>query len=145
MKQSKDIERLVSILASGSKSQRSDAAYQLYWIFRCGEDVKIDKRKAMEYLRAAADNGSVGAFYYLGWHYESGTFVRKDILKSRFSRLSSYLGETSGGRREGAAGRLPVWITARPGPGHPAPAEVPGDPADRPADRQPAAAPGTSC
>ena len=43
MKQTKDIERLVSILASGSKSQRSDAAYQLYWIFRCGEDVKIDK------------------------------------------------------------------------------------------------------
>ena len=82
MKQTKDIERFEEILASGTKSRRSDAAYQLYWIFRCGEDVKIDKRKAMEYLRAAADNGSVGAFYYLGWHYESGTFVRKDILKA---------------------------------------------------------------
>ena len=82
MNKNKDIERFEEILASGTKSRRSDAAYQLYWIFRCGEDVKIDKRKAMEYLRAAADNGSVGAFYYLGWHYESGTFVRKDILKA---------------------------------------------------------------
>ena len=31
MKKTKDIERFEEILASGTKVQRSDAAYQLYW------------------------------------------------------------------------------------------------------------------
>ena len=82
MNQTKDIERLESILASGSKSRRSDAAYRLYWIFRDGDGVKVDKKRAMWHLRAAADNGSVSALYYLGWHYDSGTFVRNDISQA---------------------------------------------------------------
>lgn len=77
-----DIYRFGKILSGGTKSQRSDAAYQLYWIFREGEGVEADKKRAMEYLRIAAENGLAEAMYQLGWHYYSGTFVRKNITKS---------------------------------------------------------------
>ena len=82
MKQTKDIERFEEILASGTKSRRSDAAYQLYWIFREGEVVKSDKKRAIGYLRIAAEDGLADAMYQLGWHYYSGTFIRKNIVKS---------------------------------------------------------------
>ena len=82
MKQTKDIERFEEILASGTKVQRSDAAYQLYWIFRDGEGVKVDKKRAMGYLRIAAEDGFADAMYQLGWHYYSGTFIKKNIAKS---------------------------------------------------------------
>ena len=82
MKQTKDIERFEEILASGTKSRRSDAAYQLYWIFREGEGVKSDKKRAIGYLRIAAEDGLADAMYQLGWHYYSGTFIRKNIVKS---------------------------------------------------------------
>ena len=82
MKQTKDIERFEEILASGTKSRRSDAAYQLYWIFREGEVVKSDKKRAIGYLRIAAEDGLADAMYQLGWHYYSGTFIRKNIAKS---------------------------------------------------------------
>lgn len=82
MKQTKDIERFEEILASGTKSRRSDAAYQLYWIFREGEGVKADKKRAIRYLRIAAEDGLADAMYQLGWHYYSGTFIRKNIAKS---------------------------------------------------------------
>ena len=94
MKQPKDIELLESILANGLKSRRSDAAYRLYWIFRDGDGVKVDKKRAMWYLRAAADNGSVSALYYLGWHYDSGTFVRKDISQAmKWYRMAAEKGD----------------------------------------------------
>lgn len=82
MKQTKDIERFEEILACGTKSRRSDAAYQLYWIFREGEGVKSDKKRAIRYLRIAAEDGLADAMYQLGWHYYSGTFIRKNIAKS---------------------------------------------------------------
>ena len=82
MKLRKGIERLVAALADGTKSQRSDAAYRLYWIFWDGEGVRADKKRAMEYLRIAAENGLAKAMYELGWHYDTGTFVRKNIAKT---------------------------------------------------------------
>ena len=82
MKKTKDIERLASILAKGSKPRRSDAAYQLYWIFWYGEGVKADRKRAMGYLRTAAENGLADAMYQLGWHYDNGVFVRKNIVKA---------------------------------------------------------------
>ena len=82
MKQTKDIERFEEILASGTKSRRSDAAYQLYWIFREGEGVKSNKKSAIGYLRIAAEDGLADAMYQLGWHYYSGIFIRKNIVKS---------------------------------------------------------------
>ena len=36
----------------------------------------------MEYLRIAADNGSVFAMEQLGWHYDSGTFVKRNVTKA---------------------------------------------------------------
>jgi len=78
----KDIVRLEEITVNGTKSQRSDAAYQLYWIFGDGEGVPADKKLAMKYLRIAAENGLTEALYQMGWHYGTGTFVRKNIAKS---------------------------------------------------------------
>lgn len=82
MEKRKNIDQLIASLASGTKLQHSNVAYQLYWIFRNGESAKVDKQRAMKYLRMAADNGSVRALYYLGWHYDTGTFVRKNISKA---------------------------------------------------------------
>ena len=78
----KDIVRLEEITVNGTKSQRSYAAYQLYWIFGDGEGVPADKKLAMKYLRIAAENGLTEALYQMGWHYGTGTFVRKNIAKS---------------------------------------------------------------
>ena len=78
----KDIVRLEEITVNGTKSQRSDAAYQLYWIIRDGEGVSADKKLVMKYLRIAAENGLAEAMYQMGWHYGTGTFVRKNIAKS---------------------------------------------------------------
>ena len=82
MKGTKGVERLVGIIADGLKPRRSDAAYQLYWIFRDGEGVRADKKRAMGYLHVAAENGLTEAMYQLGWHYGTGTFVGKNIVKA---------------------------------------------------------------
>ena len=71
----KDIVRLEEITVNGTKSQRSVAAYQLYWNIRDGKGAAADKRRSMKYLRVAAENGSVDAMYQMGWHYYTGTFV----------------------------------------------------------------------
>ena len=77
----KDIERLEETVVSGTKSQRSAAAYQLYLNIRDGKGASPDKRRAMKYLRVAAENGSIEAMYQMGWHYGTGTFVGKNIVK----------------------------------------------------------------
>ena len=78
----KDLERLEETVVSGTKSQRSAAAYQLYWNIRDGKGASPDKRRAMKYLRVAAENGSIEAMYQMGWHYGTGTFVGKNIVKA---------------------------------------------------------------
>ena len=77
----KGIERLEEIIVNGTKLQRSAAAYQLYWNIRDGKGASADKRRSMKYLRVAAENGSVDAMYQMGWHYGTGTFVGKNIVK----------------------------------------------------------------
>ena len=44
--------------------------------------MKSDKKRAIGYLRIAAEDGLADAMYQLGWHYYSGTFIRKNIVKS---------------------------------------------------------------
>ena len=44
--------------------------------------MKSDKKRAIRYLRIAAEDGLADAMYQLGWHYYSGTFIRKNIAKS---------------------------------------------------------------
>ena len=78
----KGIERLEEIIVNGTKLQRSAAAYQLYWNIRDGKGASADKRRSMKYLRVAAENGSVDAMYQMGWHYGTGTFVGKNIVKA---------------------------------------------------------------
>ena len=78
----KGIERLKEIIVNGTKLQRSVAAYRLYWNIRDGKGASADKRRSMKYLRVAAENGSVDAMYQMGWHYGTGTFVGKNIVKA---------------------------------------------------------------
>ena len=44
--------------------------------------MSADKKLVMKYLRIAAENGLAEAMYQMGWHYGTGTFVRKNIAKS---------------------------------------------------------------
>ena len=82
MKGTKGVERLVEIVADGLKPQRSAAAYQLYWNIRDGKGASSDKRRSMKYLRVAAENGLPEAMAQLGWHYDTGTFVGRNIVKA---------------------------------------------------------------
>ena len=36
----------------------------------------------MKYLRFAAEYGSIDAMYQMGWHYYTGTFVGRNIVKA---------------------------------------------------------------
>ena len=67
---------------NGTKLQRSVAAYRLYWNIRDGKGASADKRRAMKYLRFAAEYGSIDAMYQMGWHYGTGTFIGKNIVKA---------------------------------------------------------------
>ena len=78
----KGIERLEEIIVNGTKLQRSVAAYRLYWNIRDGKGASVDKRRAMKFLRFAAEYGSIDAMYQMGWHYYTGTFVGRNIVKA---------------------------------------------------------------
>ena len=96
----KGIERLEEIIVNGTKLQRSAAAYQLYWNIRDGKGASADKRRSMKYLRVAAENGSVDAMYQMGWHYGTGTFVGKNIVKAiDWYRKAADKGDAMRGRR----------------------------------------------
>ena len=108
----KDIERLEETVVSGTKSQRSAAAYQLYWIIRDGDGTSPDKRRAMKYLRAAAEYGSIEAMSQMGWHYDTGTFVGRNIVKAiDWYRKAADKGDGIARRRIRATrGRRLIWV-----------------------------------